>query len=226
MMGEGKGGKNRGGWDGGKSLLLFSRREKKEVYQVKEVSKGKELTVSIVEGDDVSKRRKKRGSREAGINPRALGTNPRSGRQAKRDEARQKLQRKVEALGFANYGAYLASPHWAEVRAAFRAVTPAHCIACKRSDVRLQIHHKAYKRLGCEDLSDLAYVCGSCHKEIHFSRGMNLEVKTGRVIKWHKNLKIQPVMWPPSTGSVPTMSRVKGPNGEWGPWETEGASQP
>jgi hypothetical protein len=140
-------------------------------------------------------------------------------RLSKRERKRQRLQGQVEALGFANYTAYLASPHWAEVRVRFRAFTPAHCIVCQKRDARLQIHHKTYKRLGRERLTDLVYVCHDCHRDIHFQRGTDLWKKTKRAVRWHRNLKLKPKPWPQSDRTIPTMSREKGPDGEWGPWE-------
>ena len=31
----------------------------------------------------------------------------------------------------------------------------------------LQVHHKTYERLFCEELEDLILLCPRCHKEIH-----------------------------------------------------------
>lgn len=74
-----------------------------------------------------------------------------------------------EAIWWAKYKAYLASPAWsakkADVFAAAGHEPACHC--CKRTDQKLSVHHIRYDRVGEEPLSDLMLVCHFCHKEIH-----------------------------------------------------------
>lgn len=89
------------------------------------------------------------------------------------------LPRRLAELGFGSYREYLASPHWTDVKERFFASRLVSrnsggkrcCEACRKSDVRLSVHHRTYKRLGKERLIDLMAVCDSCHEEIHFGPG-------------------------------------------------------
>lgn len=68
-------------------------------------------------------------------------------------------------LGYRTYGAYLRSGHWFDVRRAYReSDLPQRCM-CGADEV--QLHHKTYERLGCENLTDLVPLCATCHKMIH-----------------------------------------------------------
>ena len=67
-----------------------------------------------------------------------------------------------------NYSAYLRSPHWQEVRRRYWASKlPKCCVVCRRNDVPLDLHHRTYKRIGKERLTDLVPLCRRCHKETH-----------------------------------------------------------
>jgi hypothetical protein len=74
----------------------------------------------------------------------------------------------LRALGYETYGQYLASPHWADVRARFWAREKnRRCAGCRKP--ASEIHHKTYRRLGGEYLRDLVAVCHECHRDIHRS---------------------------------------------------------
>jgi len=76
-----------------------------------------------------------------------------------------------------NYYEYIRSEQWQRVRRKFYSSkmykhflgeSKWNCYCCGRGDVSLDLHHRTYKRLGKEKISnDLVPVCRSCHKEIH-----------------------------------------------------------
>ena len=67
------------------------------------------------------------------------------------------------------YHAYMRSEAWQEVRRRYwRSKLPKCCYVCSRNDVVLQLHHRTYRRLGCENISvDLRLVCDDHHSRIH-----------------------------------------------------------
>lgn len=138
----------------------------------------------------------------------------------KRKTGTDTIPRRLARLGFRSYADYLASPHWADVRKRFYASAcvsrspdgKACCAAC-RSTNRLSVHHRTYKRLGHERLTDLMAVCDDCHKVIHGfgykgdlwgttnhivrlkqaeRAGQSLSYATGRVTKGDPNDLIRP----------------------------------
>lgn len=70
---------------------------------------------------------------------------------------------------WATYADYLASSEWAERRR--RAVERAsgRCQLCN-DDEDLNVHHRTYDRIGCEDDGDLTVLCGECHARFHGKR--------------------------------------------------------
>lgn len=85
-------------------------------------------------------------------------------RQRQRIEA---SRQRLTDLGYANYRAYLQGDHWADVRKRFWASKlPKTCGGCGASR-GLHLHHRTYKRIGAEWLTDLILVCGDCHSLIH-----------------------------------------------------------
>lgn len=72
---------------------------------------------------------------------------------------------KLRSLGFAKYGDYLRSQHWAKTKKAYReSDLPQACI-CGEEEV--QLHHMTYERVGAEPLTDLTPLCPSCHALVH-----------------------------------------------------------
>lgn len=93
----------------------------------------------------------------------------------KRRTGTDSIPRRLARPGFRSYGDYLASPHWADVKRRFYASRfvsrapdgKACCAACRQTGLKLSVHHRTYKRLGSERLSDLMAACDECHKAIH-----------------------------------------------------------
>lgn len=83
-------------------------------------------------------------------------------------------------MGFASYGAYLASSWWATNQERWYAQLdeqPA-CYICDAS-ANLQLHHCAYERLGAEAREDLVVLCAGCHLRVHrFVKAGECELRT------------------------------------------------
>jgi hypothetical protein len=77
----------------------------------------------------------------------------------------------LERLGFARgergYDAYLRSPRWlAGGRARLLALdAPQVCFVCWGE--RCHAHHRTYRNLGREPVSDLVWLCGNHHRAVH-----------------------------------------------------------
>lgn len=90
-----------------------------------------------------------------------------------------------------NYLEYLKSEHWSLVRKRFfrsklvsrNSSGKLCCEGCGKSDIKLSVHHRTYKRLGRERLIDLALVCDDCHTLIHTSYKSNLWKTTTKVLR-------------------------------------------
>lgn len=76
-------------------------------------------------------------------------------------------QKRLRQLGYADYPAYLRSPHWQRIRALYKECTlePQDCI-CGATE-GLHLHHMTYERIGAENLGDLTPLCANCHNMIH-----------------------------------------------------------
>jgi 5-methylcytosine-specific restriction endonuclease McrA len=70
-----------------------------------------------------------------------------------------------------NYYEYLKSSEWKEKKKKFYSSgyfkKGIFCMCCKAKDKPLEVHHKTYKRLFKERLSDLFSACRECHQNIH-----------------------------------------------------------
>ena len=65
------------------------------------------------------------------------------------------------------YSVYLKSEHWLEVKAKFYLrERNRRCFVCGDNRL-LNIHHKTYKRIGMEFMSDLVALCRKCHEGVH-----------------------------------------------------------
>jgi hypothetical protein len=65
------------------------------------------------------------------------------------------------------YKRYLNSSHWEKVKERYwKGKLPNKCYCCQTTR-NLQLHHKTYKRLGKERLTDLIYLCDKCHSQVH-----------------------------------------------------------
>ncbi len=68
---------------------------------------------------------------------------------------------------YSKYKAYLESKEWKKKKEAFKAskLFKGGCFVC--NTFRVDIHHKTYKRLFNERLTDLVALCRSCHNKVH-----------------------------------------------------------
>jgi 5-methylcytosine-specific restriction endonuclease McrA len=66
-----------------------------------------------------------------------------------------------------NYREYLRSKTWKRKARAARQRAHYRCTNCRRGNVRLEVHHKTYKRLGHERKSDVTALCPMCHRKEH-----------------------------------------------------------
>jgi 5-methylcytosine-specific restriction endonuclease McrA len=66
-----------------------------------------------------------------------------------------------------NYKEYLQSEDWAGKRREKLHQANYKCEVCGRDDLRLDVHHRTYERLGNEWMSDLQVLCRYCHKVNH-----------------------------------------------------------
>lgn len=107
------------------------------------------------------------------------------------------LDIKVQKLGYKDYKHYLRSSHWKDVKLRYlksklvkRDVSGLpKCEACERMDLKFNLHHRTYKRLGKEWLMDLSLLCELCHSEAHEyfkNNSVSLWTATKRVISIHK----------------------------------------
>jgi hypothetical protein len=82
------------------------------------------------------------------------------------------IHEKLRLLGIATYREYLDSSYWQTVSERYRASDRwQHCAVC--GQVPFQLHHRTYKHLGREPLSDLMPLCRSHHAELH-ARGLDI----------------------------------------------------
>ena len=67
-----------------------------------------------------------------------------------------------------DYKNYLKSKHWISVKEKYKnSKLNKNCCYCCNSKKNLQLHHKTYKRLYKEKLTDLIYLCDKCHTQVH-----------------------------------------------------------
>ena len=65
-----------------------------------------------------------------------------------------------------NYNEYLKSDHWLETRREALQCYGDKCVVCD-SRKNLNVHHKNYDTLWCENMIDLVVLCDNCHKKFH-----------------------------------------------------------
>lgn len=69
-------------------------------------------------------------------------------------------------LGYKSYGGYLRSAHWRAVKERWVALgRSTRCYVCGKDEC--QLHHRTYRRLGCEELDDLVPLCRFHHNFVH-----------------------------------------------------------
>lgn len=95
-----------------------------------------------------------------------------------------------------NYKSYLQTRHWQMKRiriAKYRNYTCEICGRnCRENNIKANIHHKTYVRIGNELNKDLYYLCEQCHHEIHeFKITFNLSKYKQIPKKKHKKKREQ-----------------------------------
>jgi hypothetical protein len=78
----------------------------------------------------------------------------------------------IAALRALSYAEYLRTDHWQQVRLRALAFAGRRCQLCNGGDVVLDVHHRRYTNLGCEEMDDVIVLCRPCHS--HFHRGRDL----------------------------------------------------
>ena len=86
-----------------------------------------------------------------------------------------------------NYESYIQSKDWRKVRERyFESNMPQVCFACSlKKQSGFHLHHKTYKRLGKERLTDLMLLCPDCHTKIHKAH----KRKESRIALWYVSNK-------------------------------------
>lgn len=81
------------------------------------------------------------------------------------------LSQKLKELRFSRYADYLQSLHWRRFKSEFKPRRMRHgypvCEFCLSGNRRLDLHHRTYKRLGCERQADVVLICSQCHDRVH-----------------------------------------------------------
>lgn len=65
------------------------------------------------------------------------------------------------------YKEYLSTNHWLKVKTKMRKSKYEYRCYCCGKNKTLQLHHKTYKRVGKERLTDLIWLCADCHQKVH-----------------------------------------------------------
>lgn len=67
-----------------------------------------------------------------------------------------------------SYAEYLQTDHWENIRKRFWAskLHKGCCYVCG-GKTRLHVHHRSYRRIGREKLSDFCLLCEACHSKTH-----------------------------------------------------------
>jgi len=72
----------------------------------------------------------------------------------------------IAALRRLPYRDYLRTAHWQRVRMIALERARHACGLCTATQ-HLQVHHRSYARLGCEQAEDLIVLCRTCHQRHH-----------------------------------------------------------
>ena len=83
-----------------------------------------------------------------------------------------------------NYTEYLKTEHWKNVKLRMMKSKYEYKCNCCSTKTLLQLHHKSYKRVDCEHLTDLIWLCSKCHKELH-------ETYTSKNSLWSASRKLR-----------------------------------
>ena len=67
------------------------------------------------------------------------------------------------------YAGYLRTQEWLRRRIVHLQACNYRCQLCNGNE-RLQVHHRTYERVGCEQWSDLVVLCSECQTLFHQNR--------------------------------------------------------
>jgi hypothetical protein len=112
------------------------------------------------------------------------------------------------------YRRYLRSAHWRDVKKRYRASKfPQSCFC---GETRVDLHHRTYKRLGRERLSDLVPLCRKHHDEVHQRpAGSNLWKETKRVTRRGKKRRQREERARQSAAAKARVEKMATPPAEW-----------
>lgn len=82
---------------------------------------------------------------------------------------KDKYFNKLRSLNIYSYGSYLKSDYWKMLKEKmYLSKTPKNCFCCG-SNSYLDIHHRKYKAKDIDrlNISNLVYLCRSCHTKVH-----------------------------------------------------------
>lgn len=80
---------------------------------------------------------------------------------------RASYQKRLLELRNMLYHEYLRTPEWQTRRKRHLKSAGYKCQVCNASNIRLDVHHRTYKRRGEELFKDLIVLCRSCHELFH-----------------------------------------------------------
>ena len=106
-------------------------------------------------------RKKEKKNRKAEIRKQIAAST--ESREKKKAEVRAQQMARYRAM---DYGDYLATPHWRDIRAGAIQRAGGRCQVCS-SSTGLEVHHRTYDNLGDEKPVDLTVLCGECHELFH-----------------------------------------------------------
>jgi 5-methylcytosine-specific restriction endonuclease McrA len=104
-------------------------------------------------------------------------------------EARRELGIHLETKRFNGvYAEYLRTPHWKKKREEAFVFYGRICL-CGRTK-GLQVHHRSYKNLGNEIVTDLSVLCDKCHQKTHSKGEIPINPEGNRKRKRKKQNKL------------------------------------
>jgi len=77
---------------------------------------------------------------------------------------------------------HLQSEYWHKLKVAKLQQCGSYCEKCGRLSKHLDLHHKTYKRLGFEALSDVVLLCRTCHEHQHEYYGKDRKTDYSKLI--------------------------------------------
>ncbi len=95
------------------------------------------------------------------------GERPKKSPHEKHHKSRQVVtEERIQQLRSMPYSEYLQTPEWAQKRDYMMRRLQYHCQVCNGTKSP-NVHHRTYKRLGCEWITDLTVLCEDCHELFH-----------------------------------------------------------